>query len=76
MLGIPIGSTLVYRSDPSITCKTYDNKSKVIYRNAKFTMSGFIVYLKGGGVWQGSDYLLYNGKRLTQLRKEMERKRK
>ena len=74
MLGIAIGSTLVYRSDPSITCQTYDDKSSVVYQGEVFSMSGFIVSLKGGGSWQGSDYLLYNGKRLTQLRKEMEEK--
>ena len=74
MLGIPIESTLVYRSDPSITCKTYDDKSNIVYQGEIFTMSGFVKYLKGGSAWQGSDYLLYNGKRLTQLRKEMEEK--
>ena len=74
MLGIPVGSTLVYEADPSITCETYDNKSTVVYQGEVFTMSGFVVYLKGGGSWQGSKHLLYNGKKLTQLRKEMEEK--
>ena len=72
MLGIPVGSTLVYVDDPGITVTTTDGKNHVLYQNQVYTMSGLVVRLKNGGSWQGSAYLLYNGKRLTEIRAEKE----
>ena len=70
MIGIPVGSTLTYVDDPTITVTTTDTKNHVSYKNKIYTMSGLIVFLKNGGSWQGSMYLSYNGKKLTDIRTE------
>lgn len=73
MLNIPIGSELVYSVDPSVSVITADNKNTVLYHETYYTMSGFVAMMKGGGSWQGSDYLLYQGIKLTKLRKQIEK---
>ena len=72
MLGIPVGSGLIDKDDVSLVVKTADNKSSVEYMGHIYTMSGLIRYLKNGGSWQGSEYLLYNGRKLTEIRREIE----
>ena len=71
MLNIPIGSTLVYVPDNSITCTTVDNNSTVIYKGKNYKLSGLVKYLKNGGSWQGGNFFMYNGKKLTDIRKDM-----
>ncbi len=71
MLNIPIGSTLVYVPDNSITCTTVDNNSTVIYKGKNYKLSGLVKYLKNGGSWQGGFFFTYNGKKLTDIRKDM-----
>ena len=73
MLGIPVGSELAYKGDTSIVVRTTDESSNVEYKGKIYSMSALVGELKGGGTWQGSDYLLYNGKKLTALRDEMEK---
>ena len=72
MLGIPTGTKLVYKDDPSVVVKTTDDKSNVEYQGKIYKMSALIRHLKNGGSWQGGEYLTYNGKKLTDLRKEIE----
>ncbi len=71
-IGIANGATLTYYDDTSITCTVTDNlKNLVKYKGKEYTMSGLISYLKNDG-WshQGSHYLMYKGKRLTDIREE------
>lgn len=70
MLGIPVGSELVYTVDDSIKCITVDKKNRVKYNNKTYTLSGLVVFLKNGGRWQGGEYFTYKGKKLTDIRRE------
>lgn len=72
LLSIPVGSKLVYKDNQDIVVTTADDKSNVIYNGKNYTLSGVVKFLKKGGSWQGGDYFLYNGKKLTALRMEME----
>ncbi len=71
-IGVPKGAILTYVSDPSITCKVVDTtKNQVEYNGKVYTMSGLVKFLKNDGLpYQGSNYLMYKGKRLTEIRKE------
>ena len=69
MLGIPVGSTLTYIPDSSITCTTVDNNTTVNYKGKNYKLSGLVKYLKNGGSWQGGMFFAYNGKKLTDIRK-------
>ena len=72
MLGIEVGTELVYTEDNSVVVKVADNKNKIEYNGEIYTMTGFVKHMHGGGSWQGSYHLLYNGKRLTEIRDEMD----
>ena len=75
VLNIPVGSVLVYRNDPSITATTCDDRSTVCYNGQKYSLSGLVRHLKNGGSWQGGEYFDYNGRKLTDIRKEIERRK-
>jgi len=72
MLGIPVGAELVYKDDPTVVVKVADNKSGVEYQGKIYRISALVTHLKNGGSWQGGEYLLYNGRKLTDLRHEKE----
>ena len=72
MLNIPIGSSLVYTLDNLVVVKTVDDVSTVSYKGTSYTLSGLVTFLKNGGSWQGSDYFMFNGVKLTTLRKRLE----
>lgn len=72
MLGIPVGAELTYKDDPTVVVKVADDKSGVEYEGRIYKMSALIRHLRQGGSWQGGEYLLYKGKKLTAIRKEME----
>ena len=72
MLGIPIGSELVYKDDSTVIIKTVNDGSNVEYKGQIYSISGLVTLLKNGGSWRGGDYFLYNGKKLTKIRKELE----
>ena len=74
-LNIPVGSVLVYRHDNSVTATTCDDRSTVCYNGQKYSLSGLVRHLKNGGSWQGGEYFLYNGRKLTDIRKEIEREK-
>lgn len=71
MLGIPIGTTLQYANDKKITVVTADSETGVIYKGNKYKMSRVVSLIRNGGSWQGGFFFLYNGKRLTDIRKEL-----
>lgn len=70
MLKIPIGSTLTYVKDNTITCKTVDKNNKVEYKGKIYSISKLCCELTGNHV-SGSLYLKYKGKILADIRKEM-----
>jgi hypothetical protein len=39
-LGVPVGSTLTFRKDSAVTCKTVDEKNKVEYQGKVYPISG------------------------------------
>lgn len=74
LLGIPVGTKLVYKDNPTVVVETTDEVSSVRYHGQVYTMSGLITRLKHGGSWQGGEYFIYEGRKLTDIRKEIERK--
>ena len=70
MLEIPAGSVLTYADDESVSVTTADEKNHVLYGGNTYAMSTLVSMLKGGGSYQGSFYMKYNGRRLTDLRAE------
>ncbi len=71
-IGISNGSKLTYIADTSITCNVVDNvRNLVDYQGNVYSMSGLIKFLKNDGQdYQGSYYLTFKGKRLTDIRVE------
>ena len=76
MLEIPVGTELIYKENKSIVVKTVDMVNKVSYKNETYTLSGLASKFHGGGSYAGSNHFTYNGKTLTKLREEKERKTK
>ena len=72
LVGIPIGSKLHFKEDNTKICTVVDAKNHVMYENKKYTLSGLALKFKGGTAWQGPAYFTYNGKLLTDIRKELE----
>jgi hypothetical protein len=65
-LGIPVGSTLVFKKDPAITVKTLDEKNKVEYQGKPFSISTLAKQLVGSPV-SGYLYFKFEGKTLKSL---------
>jgi hypothetical protein len=55
-LGIPVGSTLIFKKDPAITVKTLDDKNKVEYQGKPYSISTLAKQLVGSPV---SGYLYF-----------------
>lgn len=80
MLGIPVGSELVFSEDPTIKAHTADNNSIIILDDgARVTLSRGVILVKrrlgtatNSEAYQGGNYWLYNGERLTAIRNRME----
>ena len=71
MIGIPVGSTLVFTKDPSITCETVDDVNKVRYNGEIFVISALAAKLLHISAAQGGQYFMYNGEPLTEIRKRL-----
>ena len=71
MLGIPIGSELVYIKDNNIKVKTFDENSRVEYQNNIYKLSTLVKKIMGYGEWQGSMFFTYNGEKLTDMRERL-----
>jgi hypothetical protein len=65
-LGIPVGSTLVFKKDPAVTVKTLDDKNKVEYQGKPYSISTLAKQLVGSPV-SGYLYFKYEGKALKSL---------
>jgi len=78
LLGIPVGAELTYVDDESIIVRVYRN-DKVEFEGKLWTLSVLVRELKKrdgtvnrSGSYQGGKYFKYNGKVLTDIRKELE----
>jgi hypothetical protein len=67
-LGIPIGSTLIFKKDPAVTVKTLDDKNKVEYLGKPYSISTLAKQLVGSPV-SGYLYFKFEGKVLKNLDK-------
>ena len=70
MIGLPVGSTLVFTKDNSITCKTTDDLNHVEYNGEIFTISGLAKKIVGFSV-AGPHYFMYKGELLSNIRKRL-----
>lgn len=71
MIGIPVGSTLVFSKDTSITCTTKDETNKVEYKGKIYTISKLAKTLLNVSSARGGSYFMYNGETLTDIRKRL-----
>jgi hypothetical protein len=71
MLGISIGSELIYKNDNSIKIKTVDDINLIEFEEEKRTISNLSDKLLGYPT-SGFEYFLYNDKTLGDLRRELE----
>ena len=74
MLGLPVGTKLIYKDDPAIVVEVADAQSGVNYNGNVYKMSTLVRMLKNGGSWQGGEHFLYHGQKLTDIRKKIEEK--
>jgi hypothetical protein len=65
-LGVPVGSTLTFRKDPAVTCKTVDEKNKVEYQGKVYLISGLAKELMNTPI-SGYHAFKYNGTVLAKL---------
>lgn len=80
MLGIPVGSELVFSEDPNTKARTIDDKNMIMLDDGtKVTLSRGVVLVKrrlgtatSSEVYQGGNYWLFNGERLTSIRNGLE----
>jgi hypothetical protein len=71
MIGIKIGTELVYKNDLTITVKTFDEINNVEYEGEVMTISNLSDKLVGYPT-SGYEYFIYNGKTLGDIRRELE----
>jgi hypothetical protein len=67
-LGIPVGSPLTFKKDPTITVKTLNDKNKVEYQGLPYSLSTLATQLVGSPV-SGYLYFKFEGKVLKTLMK-------
>ena len=75
MADVPIGATLEWADDPSITCTVVDQNNQVEYKGEPDTISisGLARKLKGSVSARGSLYWIYEGETLQERRERFER---
>ena len=71
MIGIPVGATLVFVKDNTITCTTIDDINKVKYKGEIYSISSLAKDLLHVKAAQGGMYFMYNGEVLTDIRKRL-----
>ena len=71
MIGIPVGSTLVFTKDHTITCTTKDDVNMVEYRGEPYPISALAAKLLNNVSAQGGLHFMYNGEVLTDIRKRL-----
>lgn len=76
-LNIPIGSTLTFVKDSSITCEVIDNTNKIKFRDEIMTLTTaakILLNIEKGKTIYGPGYFCYNGKLISQIYDELEGK--
>ena len=75
MAKVPIGATLEWADDPSITCTVVDQKNQVKYEGEPDTISisGLARKLKGSVSESGPRRWIYEGETLQERRERFER---
>ena len=78
-LNIPMGATLVFAEDETITC-TVNGRNTVAFEGKSYKLSALTRMLKkrngtgnASGAYQGGLYFTYDGRRLTDIRNEMDK---
>ena len=71
ILGIPVGSKLVFVKNKNITCVTKDNTNKVEYNGKIYPISRLAKKLLNVTAAQGGLYFMYNGEILVDIRKRL-----
>ena len=72
MVGIPVGSVILFDNDSTKAAIVKDDKNKVEYKNKIYTLSQLASEFGGGGRVSGSWYFFYNGKRIWELRPDQQ----
>ena len=74
MINLSVGDELEYVEDPSIKVKIVDDKC-VEFENERYTLSALTAKLDNNRVraYQGPAWWCYDGKKLSDIRKEMEK---
>ena len=73
MVGIPIGKRLSFVDDPEITCEVTSDKTQILYRDEKYSISGLATKLKNSAYSvRGPLYWMYEGETLQQRRERLE----
>ncbi len=73
-VGIPAGSELVFVKDPSIRAVVHDDRHIKVRDNVITSLSGEAKHILGKNTLAGPVYWSYNGKLLSDLRDEADRK--
>ena len=71
MIGIPVGSTLVFTKNKNITCVTKDDNNKVEYNGNTYVISALAAKLLNVSAARGGAYFMYNGQTLVDIRKKL-----
>ena len=71
MIGIPVGATLEFVRDRSITCVIKDDTNKVEYKGKIYPISKLASQLLNVKAAQGGLYFMYNGETLTAIRERL-----
>ena len=71
MLGIPVGSTLVFVKDNSITCTAIDDDNHVEYNGKSYSVSGLAKELLKRKSVNGYLHFMYNGEVLADMRERL-----
>jgi len=72
MIGVPVGSTLVFVKDENIVCTTVNDVNRVEYNGNTYAISELASKLLHVSAAQGGLYFKYNGEVLTDIRKRLE----
>lgn len=74
MVGIPVGSTILFNNDKTKSAIVKNSINKVEYDGKIYTLSQLASELGGGGRVSGSWNFFYNGKRIWELRPDQQDK--
>ena len=71
MIGVPIGSKLVFVKDSQKSCSTLDDNNRVLYNGEEYSISSLAAKLLNSKSAQGGKYFTYNGERLIDIREKL-----